>query len=146
MNAVCINNHHHPHPSFLLALPLFRGTNVGGEAGSLRPCPPEVARPDIYSPPPLKIGIKLDSRCRLLPETDSRRGKIAYIGPVPEIPGLAAPWIGIVLDEPTGKNDGSVQGKRYFSCGAKCGVFVRPERVEAGEFAVLDEFGSDEEF
>ena len=52
----------------------------------------------------------------------------------------------MALDEPTGKNDGSVKGKRYFECGSNCGVFVRPERVEIGDFEALDEFGSDEEF
>ncbi|OCK80188.1 hypothetical protein K432DRAFT_50544 [Lepidopterella palustris CBS 459.81] len=88
-------------------------------------------------------GLTLQARVRLLPPTDARRGTIAFIGPVPEIPGLG-PWIGIALDEPTGKNDGSVKGKRYFTCAANCGVFVRPERVEAGDFPPL-ELGEDME-
>ena len=28
-----------------------------------------------------------------------------------------------------GKNDGSVKGIRYFSCGAKRGMFVRPDKI-----------------
>jgi adenylate cyclase associated (CAP) protein len=92
-------------------------------------------------------GITLSSRCRLLPEsTDARRGVVAFIGPVPEIPGAGGPWIGIALDEPTGKNDGSVQGVKYFDAGGKNrGVFVRPERVEVGDFPVLDELGEEME-
>lgn len=72
-------------------------------------------------------------------------GKVAYVGDVPEIPGLGA-WIGLVLDEPTGKNDGSVGGNRYFDCIANSGVFVRPERVEVGDFPPLDDFNDDDEF
>ena len=79
----------------------------------------------------------LHGRVRLLPETDARRGTISYIGLVPEIPGIGV-WIGVTLDEPTGKNDGSIKGKRYFECGNNCGAFVRPERCEAGDFPPLD--------
>ena len=76
-------------------------------------------------------------RVRLLPESDARRGTVSYIGQVPEIPGIGS-WVGVALDEPTGKNDGSVKGKRYFECGQNCGVFVRPDRCEAGDFPALD--------
>ena len=34
-------------------------------------------------------------------------------------------WLGIELDQPQGKNDGSVQGQRYFSCTRDYGLFVR---------------------
>lgn len=90
-------------------------------------------------------GIHLNARCRLQPDTDARRGTVAYIGDVPEIPGLGA-WVGVTLDEPTGRNDGTVKGTRYFTCTSNHGVFVRPERVEVGDFEPLDEFGEDEEF
>ena len=75
-------------------------------------------------------------RCQL-GQDSARRGSIAFVGEVPEIPGLAGPWVGIVLDEPMGKNDGSVGSKKYFECRAGHGVFVRPEKVEVGEFGVL---------
>ena len=83
------------------------------------------------------LGLSVNGRVRLLPESDARRGTISYIGLVPEIPGIGV-WIGVTLDEPTGKNDGSVKGKRYFECGSNYGVFVRPERCEAGDFPALD--------
>lgn len=38
-------------------------------------------------------------------------------------------WLGVELKEPAGKNDGSVQGVRYFECKAACGLFVRPNMV-----------------
>lgn len=88
--------------------------------------------------------IKLSARCRLLPDSDHRRGTVNFIGDIPEIPGVGA-WIGIELDEPTGKNDGSVKGTRYFECKTNYGVFVKPERVEIGDFAVLDELADDDE-
>ncbi|GAB7354822.1 hypothetical protein MBLNU459_g5208t1 [Dothideomycetes sp. NU459] len=89
--------------------------------------------------------ITLGARCRLLPaDSDGRRGQVAFVGEVAEIPGLGA-WVGVTLDEPTGKNDGSVKGTRYFEAGANFGVFVRAERVEVGDFEV-EGLGSDEEF
>ncbi|OBZ68564.1 Dynactin, isoform [Grifola frondosa] len=39
-------------------------------------------------------------------------------------------WIGIELSEPNGKNDGSVNGVKYFTCGPNYGVFVRPSQVK----------------
>ncbi|KXL41809.1 MAG: hypothetical protein FE78DRAFT_83255 [Acidomyces sp. 'richmondensis'] len=92
-------------------------------------------------------GIKTGCRCRLLPESDARRGEVMYVGEVPEIPGGLGAWVGIKLDEPTGKNDGRLKETRYFDCPANHGIFVRPDRVETGDFPVLDDFADeDEEF
>ncbi|KAK4547849.1 hypothetical protein LTR36_010568 [Oleoguttula mirabilis] len=38
-------------------------------------------------------------------------------------------WIGVELDEATGKNDGSVKGERYFECEQGYGMFLRPAGV-----------------
>ena len=38
-------------------------------------------------------------------------------------------WIGIELDDDSGKNDGSVHGQRYFECRPGHGMFVRPDTV-----------------
>lgn len=83
------------------------------------------------------LGIAVGARVRVLPVTDSRRGTVSYVGTVEEIPGVGS-WVGITLDEPTGKNDGTVNGKRYFECNKNCGVFLRPERCEVGDFPPLD--------
>ncbi|KAJ3259055.1 hypothetical protein HK103_002942 [Boothiomyces macroporosus] len=40
-------------------------------------------------------------------------------------------WIGIELDEPAGKNDGSIMDTRYFECASGHGIFVRPSQIQA---------------
>ncbi|KAG7727057.1 hypothetical protein KL933_002766 [Ogataea haglerorum] len=54
-------------------------------------------------------------------------GTIKYIGPTQFQPGE---WIGVELDRPVGKNDGSVAGVRYFQAQDKHGVFVRPSMLQ----------------
>jgi dynactin complex subunit len=54
--------------------------------------------------PQLTIG----SRCRL---NTGEAGWIAFKGPVDGKPGE---FVGVFLDEPIGRNDGSVAGKSYF--------------------------------
>lgn len=86
--------------------------------------------------PEISVGL----RC-ILPPSTTRRGTVAYVGLVSELPGLG-PWVGVRLDEPAGKNDGSIKGKRYFDCEPQYGVFVRPDRVEVGDWR---ELGLDED-
>ncbi|KAF7534917.1 hypothetical protein G7054_g5808 [Neopestalotiopsis clavispora] len=91
-------------------------------------------------------GLAVGKRCRVGGD-DSRRGSIKYIGEVKEIPGGLGAWVGVHLDEPVGKNDGSINGNRYWGQESvpKHGVFVRPERVEAGDYPVLDDLEDMEE-
>jgi tubulin-folding cofactor B len=54
-------------------------------------------------------------------------------------------WVGVRLDEPSGKNAGSVKGKNYFECPDGYGSFQRPTNVTVGDFPPVDEFASDDE-
>jgi len=94
-----------------------------------------------------KRGIEVGKRCRVGGE-DTKRGVVMYVGDVHEIPGGAGKWIGVKLDEPVGRNDGSLGGTRYWGkeSGAKYGVFVRPERLEVGDWPILDDLEDMEEF
>lgn len=56
----------------------------------------------------------------------SYSGVIAYVGPTEFASGT---WIGVELDAPTGKNDGAVNGHRYFTCRSKCGIFVKMDKL-----------------
>eukprot|EP00112_Aurelia_sp_Birch-Aquarium-sp1_P023216 Seg683.1_Seg683.6 transcript_id=Seg683.1_Seg683.6/GoldUCD/mRNA.D3Y31 product="CAP-Gly domain-containing linker protein 3" protein_id=Seg683.1_Seg683.6/GoldUCD/D3Y31 len=56
-----------------------------------------------------------------------KRGILLYCGPTEFASGQ---WAGIALSEPSGKNDGSVGGVRYFNCKAKHGIFAPVSRVK----------------
>lgn len=52
----------------------------------------------------------------------NKTGKCRFVGPVPFSDGI---WVGLELGDASGRNDGSVQGRRYFSCKPRHGLFVR---------------------
>ncbi|XP_045557478.1 dynactin subunit 1 isoform X9 [Salmo salar] len=62
-----------------------------------------------------------------------QRGTVAYVGATLFATGK---WVGVILDEPKGKNDGTVQGKRYFQCDENCGIFVRQSQIQLVEDGV----------
>lgn len=60
----------------------------------------------------------------------NKPGYVQFLGETQFAPGQ---WAGIVLDEPIGKNDGSVAGVRYFQCEALRGIFTRPSKLSRTE-------------
>ncbi|KAG7328561.1 hypothetical protein KOW79_008505 [Hemibagrus wyckioides] len=70
-----------------------------------------------------------------------RTGVVRFYGKTSFAPGI---WLGIELDKPSGKNDGSVGGVKYFSCPPKHGVFAPPSRVQRihGSVDCLSELSS----
>lgn len=77
--------------------------------------------------------IEVGKRCEVRTKgTPARRGEVKYIGEICLKPGVT--FIGVCLDEPLGKNDGTAGEVRYFKCEPKHGVFVRPADIEVGNF------------
>lgn len=92
----------------------------------------------------LASAIPIDARCEVrVPNQPSRRATVMYKGPL-EGTGRNGTWIGVKYDEPLGKNDGSVEGRRYFTCQPKYGGFVKPIFVTVGDYPV-EEFDLDDE-
>jgi hypothetical protein len=52
---------------------------------------------------------------------------VRYAGQPDFAPGE---WIGVELEDESGKNDGSVKGQRYFDCDMGRGMFLRPTAVK----------------
>ena len=88
------------------------------------------------------LTLKVGDRCEATaPKTPVRRGEIMFVG---ETEFKDGHWVGIKFDEPVGKHDGIVQGKRYFKCQDKYGGFVQPRHIEVGDFPPELDFSDDE--
>ncbi|XP_063781459.1 dynactin subunit 1 isoform X3 [Pseudophryne corroboree] len=70
---------------------------------------------------PLKVG----SRVEVIGK--GHRGTVAFVGATLFATGK---WVGVILDDPKGKNDGTVQGRRYFTCEENHGIFVRQSQIQ----------------
>ncbi|KAI0019778.1 CAP-Gly domain-containing protein [Xylariomycetidae sp. FL0641] len=58
--------------------------------------------------------------------SDGRNAIVRFVG---QTHFAAGDWVGVELEDESGKNDGSVQGERYFDCFPGRGMFVRPAAV-----------------
>jgi len=67
----------------------------------------------------LKLEMKVSTQSGL-------EGKVAFVGPTLFAPGL---WVGVVLEGPFGKSDGSFHGEECFQCKPNHGLFVRPSML-----------------
>ncbi|XP_061401594.1 dynactin subunit 1 [Musca vetustissima] len=69
----------------------------------------------------LKVGARIELTGKDL------QGTIAFVGMTSFAVGK---WVGVVLDEPKGKNNGSIKGTTYFECSDNYGMFVRPTQLK----------------
>lgn len=79
------------------------------------------------SKPTRTRGWRVNDRVEL---DNNRWGVIKYIGGVSFADGI---WYGVELDEPTGKHDGKIADRRYFTAKPKCGTMVRSHKIVSGE-------------
>ncbi|KAM3654652.1 LOW QUALITY PROTEIN: CAP-Gly domain-containing linker protein 3-like [Ammospiza maritima maritima] len=75
----------------------------------------------------LCLGLQLGDRVRL---DNGKVGTLRFCGTTAFASGQ---WAGVELDEPEGKNDGSVGGVRYFICPPKTGVFASVSKISKAE-------------
>lgn len=87
--------------------------------------------------PPIKPAIVADSKSKQtvsvgevvmadLGKQGYKMGVVKFVGETRFQPGE---WIGVALDRPNGKHNGSVQGVSYFKCKQKHGVFVKIDKI-----------------
>lgn len=96
-------------------------TDLNLKPSSLPPVPPTAAAEfDVY-PNNFALGMTV-----LLHGKSESLGIIRFIGMTAFADGY---WIGLELNECTGKNNGSVKGDRYFTCADNKGLFVRPTQI-----------------
>jgi len=63
------------------------------------------------------------------------KGVVRFRGTTSFSPGK---WIGVELYDKNGKNDGTVQGVKYFTCQMSYGIFVKPSAIKESHGSELD--------
>ena len=113
---------------------------------------------DTFDDPNSVAHCHVGGRCQIQP--GKRRGRVAWVGSIPDHRDSndnnnnnkqsVSYWVGVILDEPVGQNDGTFfkTGQRYFEAEPKYGAYCRGRNVETGEFPerdIMDDSSSDEE-
>ncbi|XP_028274157.1 CAP-Gly domain-containing linker protein 1 isoform X2 [Parambassis ranga] len=111
-------------PPTKIARPSGVPTRTSPSSGTSKPLPPDKPAGGVTSPtqegnPDFQIGERVWVN-------GNKPGYVQFVGGTQFAPGQ---WAGIVLDEPIGKNDGSVAGVRYFQCEDGRGIFTRPSKL-----------------
>lgn len=111
-------------PPSKIVRPSGAPTRTSPSSGTPKPVPPEKSPGGVTSPTQdgntdFQIGEKVWVN-------GNKPGYVQFVGGTQFAPGQ---WAGIVLDEPIGKNDGSVAGVRYFQCEDGRGIFTRPSKL-----------------
>lgn len=95
----------------------------------------------------LKIlsSIKVGDRCRVINIQGERRGLVKFVGKVQELDKGEQIWVGVEFDEPVGKNNGTIDGRRIYECKQNHGSFIKPKQVEIGDFPEIDPFADSDD-
>jgi len=86
-------------------------------------------------------GMTVGDRCEVQP--GARRGTVKFVGEVEQLqPGY---WVGVQLDEPLGKNNGTIKGIQLFECPDGHGTLVRGKNIRVGDFPERDILADEDE-
>ncbi|TMS08545.1 CAP-Gly domain-containing linker protein 1 [Larimichthys crocea] len=111
-------------------------TKTSPSSGAPKPVPPEKSPGGVTSPTQEgSADFQIGERVWV---NGNKPGYVQFIGGTQFAPGQ---WAGIVLDEPIGKNDGSVAGLRYFQCEDGKGIFTRPSKLSKTALPEKEENG-----
>lgn len=73
------------------------------------------------------LACKVKQGDRVIVDPGNRKAEVRFVGKIPEI-GKGY-WVGVQYDDPVGRNDGSVKGRRCFECTHDFGGFLRPNHI-----------------
>eukprot|EP01041_Mallomonas_annulata_P010847 gene10847-22636_t len=79
---------------------------------------------------------KIEIGSRVITGAGNKKGIVSFIG---DTQFASGEWIGVSLETPDGKNDGSVGNVKYFQCQPNHGLFVKRAQVKFDREEVIGE-------